>query len=647
MINSKVEIFNKAKKLHLSGNFSEAKKLYLKLIEVDKDNFLFQNLLGATFLQLKKYDEGIKHLDISIKLNPNYAESFGYKGLALAGKQQYQEAIAFYDKAISIKKKFYDAYLNKGVALKNINKYEEALKYFEFCIKVNRGDPKIYINLGNLFLKQNNLKESLKAYDKAISLQDGFAEAYSNRGDINQLLRNYKEAIADFTKALKINNDLDYVQGKILYSKMYINEWNNFDLQISKLKKEISNKKKVITPFPVLTLIDDPKIHMDIAEKYSQDNFPFLLNKQNIKPKLKDKINLGYFSADFKNHAVMNLILDVFKNHNKSEFEVYGFDYGLKKDKVTHEVSKYFHSFINCTNLSDEETAYLSRKNNIHIAIDLGGYTLNSRTGIFHNNPAPIKINYLGYPGTMGAKCYNYIIADEIILPKKETINFKESVLYLPNCYQPNQLKMNISKNNLTKEKVGLPIDSFVFACLNNSYKITPLIFDSWMDILKKCEKSILWLLETSDDGRKNLAKEASKRGVDSKRIIFAKRLPVEGHMERLRLIDLFLDTFPYNAHTTASEVIRMGVPIITMKGSSFASRVSSSILENVGLRELIVNNIKDYTEVAIKIANNKKKVWQLKSHLNKTINTSKLFDSKKFTKDLEKIYQNIMKINY
>ena len=645
-MNSKEEIFNKAKRLHVSGNINDAKKLYLKLIGLDRNNFLFQNLLGTTLLQLKKYDEAIKHLDISIKLNPSFAESFGNKGIAHAEKKQYQEAISNYDKAINLKKKYFDAYLNKGIALKNIHKYNEALKYYYFCIKVNPGNPKIYSNLGNLFLKQKKFKETLKVVDKAISLHDKFAKAYAIRGETNALLCNYKQAIVDYERALKIDSNLDYIQGNILFSKMYINEWGNFDLEISKLRKEINNKKKVVTPFALLSLIDDPKMHKNVAEKYSKDNFSFFLNKEKITSKLKDKINVGYFSADFKNHAVSHLISDVFKNHNKSLFNIYGFNYGLKKDKITYKVSKYFQNFFDCTNLSDEEIANLSQKNNIHIAVDLGGYTEDSRVGVFHNNPAPIKINYLGYPGTMGAKCYNYIIADKIVLPQEEKKNFTEEILYLPDCYQANQLKIDISQKNLTKEEMGLPKENFVFGCLNNSYKINPLIFNSWMNILKKCKKSILWLLETNDEGKKNLAKEALKRGVDPKRIIFAKKLPVAEHLERIKYIDLFLDTFPYNAHTTASEVIRMGVPIVTLKGCSFASRVSSSILKNVGLEKLIVNNIDDYTNVAIKIANNKGELTNLKNHLTIKDNTTKLFDSKKFTENLEEIYKNIIKLN-
>ena len=249
-MNSKEEIFDEAKRLHVSGNINDAKKLYLKLIGIDRNNFLFQNLLGTTLLQLKKYDEAIKHLDISIKLNPNFAVSFGNKGIAHAEKKQYQEAINNYDKAINLNRKFFDAYLNKGIALKNIHKHHDALKYYYFCIKVNARNPKIYSNLGNLFLEQKKFKEALKVYDKAISLHGEFAEVYNSRGETNQQLGNYKKAIEDYSKALKINNNLSYIKGKILFAKMHINEWDNFDLQIFQLIEEIDNQYKREFHFP-------------------------------------------------------------------------------------------------------------------------------------------------------------------------------------------------------------------------------------------------------------------------------------------------------------------------------------------------------------------------------------------------------------
>jgi len=644
-MNSKEEIFDKAKKFHMSGNIIGAKKLYLELIEVDKDNFLFQNLLGTALLQLKKYDEAIKHLDISIKLNPNYAESFGNKGIAHAEKRQYQKAINNYDKAINLKKNFYSAYLNKGIALKNTQKYKDAIRYFEFCIKINPGDPKIFSNLGNLFIKQKKFNEALKAFDKAISLENKFAEAYNNRAGANEQLGNYKQAIVDYEKALKINNNLDYVRGKILHAKMCINDWEDFDVQIESLKREIKNDKKIILPFPLLSLIDDPELHKLVAEQHSHNIFKNSYSENKNKNKVKNKIKIGYFSAEFHQHPVLQLMMDVYKNHNKNKFGVYGFSHDPEgENNYRNEAKGYFDKFIDITKMNDDDVVKLCRKMEIDIAINLTGHTYNARDDIFYHHVAPIQINYLGYPGTLGSKIYDYIIADKIILPKKFEKNYLEKVLHLPNCYQPNQNNREISKKNFRKEDFNLPKDSFVFGCFNNSYKITPNIFNCWMRILKKSANSVLWLLQSNNIGRENLKKESIKNGVDSKRIIFTDRVSVEEHLRRIGLIDLFLDTYPYNAHTTAGEAIKMGVPILTLIGESFASRVVSSLLKNVGLEELIVNNINDYTEVAIKIARDKKKLQTLKNHLSKADNTKKLFNSEKFTKDLEEIYKKISK---
>ena len=293
--------------------------------------------------------------------------------------------------------------------------------------------------------------------------------------------------------------------------------------------------------------------------------------------------------------------------------------------------------------MSDSDIISLSKELKLDIAINLTGYTLNARNNIFFKQLATKQVNYLGYPGTMGSKCYDYIIADKIVIPEENKKYFSEKVIYLPNCYQANQEKINISDKNLNKNDLGLPENKFIFACFNNSYKITPSIFKRWMNILKKCESSILWLLQDIELGRQNLWKEAEIEGVNRARIIFAGRVPLKDHLKRLKFIDLFLDTFPYNAHTTASETIRAGVPILTLIGKSFPSRVASSILTNVGLENLIVSNLDDYETKAISLAQNYKEIENLKNHLAQEKNLNKLFDSKVFTKDLEKVYKKII----
>ena len=635
-------LFNEAKKLHIGGNVEDAQQIYLQLLKKNSNNSNLLFLIGTTYVQQKNYQKGKKYLNISIKINNNFAESYNSRGVIFAEEGEYQNAINDYDKALSLKQNYFDANLNKAVALRNISEFNESIKHFEICIKLKPNDSKIYNNLGNLCKNLKKYNNAKKYYTESIRLNKNNAEAYNNRGELLQLhFDEFEKAIQDFDNASKINKDLDYIKGKKLHAKMSLNDWSSFNEELKIIKDEIKNKKKTIYPFAHMSLIDDPGQQKIITELYLENNHSIPL-KQIIKS-TNNKIIIGYFSAEFHNHAVMHLMLDVFKNHNKSEFKIYGFSIGPTKDEWTEKVKGYFDEFIDVSHMSDAEIKSLSKKLKLDIAINLTGHTFNARNSIFFNQIAPIQVNYLGYPGTMGSKFYDYIIADKIVIPEENRKYFSEEVIYLPNCYQANQEKIEISNKNLNKKDFGLPEDKFIFGCFNNSYKITPLIFESWMDILKKCESSVLWLLQDKELGRKNLLKEAEIQGVNKERIIFAEKVPVKEHLKRLELIDLFLDTFPYNAHTTASEAIRAGVPILTLKGKSFPSRVASSILTNVGLENLIVSNLKDYETKAISLAKNYEEIESLKNHLAQEKNSSKLFDSKVFTKDLEKIYKKII----
>ena len=635
-------LFNEAKALHIKGKVKNAQEIYLQLLKKNSNNSNLLFLLGTTYVQQKNYQKGKEYLNISIKINSNFAESYNGRGVIFAEEGEYRNAIKDYDKAISLKKDYFDANLNKAVALRNISEFNESIKHFEICIKLNPNDSKIYNNLGNLCKNLKKYNTAKKYYTESIRLNKNNAEAYNNRGELLQLHFNeFEKAIQDFDNASKINKDLDYIKGKKLHAKMSLHDWNSYNGELKIIKNEIKNKKKTISPFAHMSLIDDPGQQKTITELYLENNRSIPL-KQIIKS-TNNKIIIGYFSAEFHNHAVMHLMLDVFKNHNKSEFKIYGFSIGPTKDEWTEKVKGYFDEFIDVSHISDTEIKSLSKKLKLDIAINLTGHTLNARNSIFFNQIAPKQVNYLGYPGTMGSKFYDYIIADKIVIPEENRKYFSEEVIYLPNCYQANQEKIEISNKNSNKKDFGLPKNKFIFGCFNNSYKITPLIFKSWMNILKRCENSILWLLQDNKLAKLNLWEEAKKLGINKDRILFAERLPVKEHLKRVKFIDLFLDTFPYNAHTTASEAIRAGVPILTLKGKSFPSRVASSILTNVGLEKLIFSNLEDYETEAISLAKNYKEIESLKKHLTQDKNLSKLFDSKAFTKDLEKIYKKII----
>jgi len=638
--------FNEAKRLHTLGKVKEAQKIYEKIVEYKNDDYLVLSLLATTFLQLKDYDKAIKNFSKSINLNPKYPESFNNRGIAYAEIQSYILAIKDYDEAIKLNKNYFSPHLNKGIALKNSQKFNQAIDCFKICIKINPKDPSIYNNLGNLYVNLKKNDEAYIAFKKAIILKNNYAQAFSNRGDLNYSLKKYDLALNDYLNALKFNDSLDYVYGKYIDTKMSINQWDNFDLDTRKLEESVKQNKKIIQPFCLLYLIDNPELHKQAAKKYSNIKCT-KKSKSSSQLVIGQKIKLGYFSADFKNHAILHLMFDVFKNHDKSRFEIYGFNHSARRDEMTEIVSKYFDKFFDCSNLSDQEIASLSRKNKINIAIDLTGHTRDSRNGIYQYEPAPIIVNYLGYPGTMGSNCYDFIIADKIILPKKEKKNFVENIVYLPNCYQPKQRKIMMGGKNFSKKDVGLPENSFVFASLNNNFKITPTIFEAWMEILKRTENSVLWLLIDNVIAKKNIKEETANHGVSIDRIIFASRVSYKKHLKRLKFIDLFLDTFPYGAHTTAKEAMSMGIPLITIKGKSFASRVASSILSDIGLEKLITKNNEEYINFAVKLRKDKDKLSKIKEFLNKSETINKLHNSQKFTEDLEKIYTKMLKPVY
>ena len=430
-----------------------------------------------------------------------------------------------------------------------------------------------------------------------------------------------------------------------MHAKMRISYWHEYEEHLDNLINSFKKKNKTITPFPFLSLIDNPEYHKTNAEIYSKEQF-IGPKKEQLERKIikNEKVKLGYFSPDFRDHPILHLTREIFQFHNKSKFEIYAFSFGPKEEyENLEEIKGFFTKFIDIRSMSDQEVANLSQEIGIDIAIDLCGFTAWNRAKIFFFRAAPIQINYLGYPGTMGSEFMDYIIADKTVIPENEKINFSEKVAYLPNCYQPNTKIDSLIEKDFLRSDFNLPEDAFVFCNFNSSYKITPSIFNVWMNILKKTPKSVLWLLKSNNAASENIWKTAEKKGIDRNRIIFADRLPHYDHLKRIALADIFLDTFPYNAHTTASDTIRMGVPIIALMGKSFASRVSSSILNQVNMKELITTNTEDFQNLAIDIASNKNKLNKIKDDLNNSLSNSSLFDSVKFTKDLETLYQKIL----
>jgi predicted O-linked N-acetylglucosamine transferase (SPINDLY family) len=472
--------------------------------------------------------------------------------------------------------------------------------------------------------------------------------ALNMRALTHEKLNDLENALKDYNQIQLLEPSGKYIDGLVLLTKAKLCLWNGFDYALNKLRKKIEKKIIVWEPFVSLVFEDSLEIQKKTLDLYTKDQTSILTNAYAHIKKNKKKIRLGYFSADFYNHAVSLLISRVFELHNKENFEVLGF--ALQKpifqDSMRDKIIRSFDEFYDLEEMTNLEIINLARSKEIDIAIDLTGFTNNNRANIFFNRIAPIQINFLGYPGSMGLKNMDYIIADKILIPEEDKNFYTEKIIYMPDSYQANDNTKKISDKTFTHEELGLPNDSFIFCCFNSPHKITPEIFKTWVKIISKVKNSVLWLYVLNEQTIKNLKKEMTKNFLSEDRIVFAKKIDVELHLARLKFADLCLDTLPYNGHTTTSDALWAGVPVLTCIGKTFAGKVSASLLTASNMNELITKNLKEYEDLAVDFATNAKKLNDIKNKLKNNNKTSKLFNSEIFTKNLEMAYKTIYK-NY
>ena len=593
---------------HKKNSFNEAKKIYKKIIELEKDNFQAIHLLGIIFCQQKDYNQGIRLIEESLRINDKNYSALNNLGNIFLELKKYPEAIERYKKALHLNENYTAAIYNLGNAYKAISEYKIALEY----------------------------------YYKAIISNPKFFEAYYDYAELLERIGRIEEALEYYYKLLELNPNYPYLLGSIVRSKLNICKWDILNLEINKIKNNIFNKK-TINPFDILFITDSLEHQVAAIKKYSEDKFPPTENITDFIITNNNKIKIGYYSSDFSNHPVGYSICQLFEFHNKEKFEIYAFYFGKKYDEITKKISKGCKNFIDVSNISDFDLINLSKKIGINIAINLNGFTKNSRTKIFSARLAPIQINALGYPSTMMATYMDYIIADKIVIPEKNQKFFKEKIIYLPFFYHISNDKKKISNKKFSYEDFNLPANKFIFCCFNNILKINPYIFSLWMKILKKNENSILWLKSNKPNIIKNLKLAADKFKINNDRIIFASRLESsEDYLASYKLADLFLDTFPYNAHVTGCDALYAGLPIITLCGQSFASRVGASLLNTINMNELIAYSESQYINKAYNLSINQKKIKELKQELLKPLTISKLFNSKLYVEKIETAYIEI-----
>jgi protein O-GlcNAc transferase len=598
---------------------------------------------GLVLKKLKRYEEGIAFTKQALLINPNLVEAWSNLGGAFQELKRYDEAIAHYDKALSLNPNLAKAWSNKGVTLNELRRYAEAITHYDKALSLMPDHAEGWSNKGVTLHELKRFDEAIAHYDKALTLKPDYAEGWSKKGVTLHELKRFDEAIAHFDKALSLKPDMDWLSGYLLHIKMKICSWSDLSDSFENISKKILSTKKVSEPFALLALSDDALLHKKSSEIYALNKYPKNPTLGSIpKHAKKEKIRIGYFSADLRQHAVSILAAELFELHNKNRFEIIAFSFGADdKSLMRLRLSGAFNQFIDVSSMSDLDIARLSRELKIDIAVDLGGYTSVCRTGLFAYRAAPIQVSYLGYLGTMGTEYIDYILADKTTIPDGSEPYYSEKIVYLPS-YQVNDRRRVISDKIFTRRELGLPEKGFVFCCFNNNYKILPNTFASWMRILKAVEDSILFLYADNKWVEVNLKKEAEARGINSARLVFGSSIHADEYLARYRACDLFLDTAPYNAGTTASDALWAGVPILTVIGQSFASRMAASLLKAIELPELITSTQEEYEALAIDLAKNPQKLADIKLKLANNRLSTPLFDTPLFTKNLEAAYIKI-----
>ena len=599
------------------------------------------NNRGVVLHELRRFDDALDSYERALTIKPDYAGAYINRGNALKELERFEDALESYERALQIKPDYAEAHNNRGNALKELKRFNDALDSFERALKVKSDYAEAHFNIGNTLVELKRPDEALESYRRALEIKPVYTEAYNNRGNVLQELHRLDGALESYACALRIKPDFESLYGTWLHTKMRLCEWSDLDTHIDHLAAHIDLGRKITPPFPVLTLVDSLSLQRRAAQNWTNGEHSVSQLPTSIEKRARHKrIRIGYFSADFHNHATAFLMAELFERHDRTRFELVALSFGPDvRDEMRMRLSAAFDRFVDVSAKSDKEIARLSRELEIDIAVDLKGFTQDERHGIFSHRAAPIQVNYLGYPGTTAAQCMDYIIADRTLIPQESRQHYSEKVVSLPNSYQVNHRRRQISDRNLSRAELRLPPAGFVFCCFNNSYKITPDTFDGWMRILGRVDDSVLWLLEDNETAANNLRREAEIRGVSAARLIFAPRLPLPEHLARHRAADLFIDTLPCNAHTTASDALWAGLPVLTRMGESFAARVAASLLNAIGLSELITTTQEQYEALAIELASNPGRLAEISQKLNRYRLTEPLFDTELYTGHLENAY--------
>jgi len=624
--------------LYQAGQFAAVAERAQALAESFPSSFILWNIFGAANIGLGRTHEAEQGFSRAIKLNPDYPDAHVNMGNMLQKQGKLDQAIAAYQRALAIKSDHPDACYNMGNAQAERGKLDEAIASYRRALALRPDYAEAQFSIGNALQKQGRLDAAIAAYQRALAIKSDYGEAYNNIGNALQKQDRPDEAIGAYQQAVALNPDHNIAEARLILQRQQICDWRHID-QLGGVCARLGLTAQAINPFMMLSAEDDAARQMARSQnwavaEYKQAPIP-LAGKPDVRP---ERLRIGYFSADFHDHATLCLMAGLLREHDAARFELFAYSYGgSNSGEWRRRAEGDVDHFCDVTALSDAALVDLARSHGLDVAIDLKGYTQHTRSGLFQYRLAPIQISYLGYPGTMATTFIDYLIADPTIIPADQRRFYSERLIYLPHSYQPNDDAREIAATSTTRADFGLPEHGFIFCCFNNNYKISPKEFDIWMRLLRQVDDSVLWLLRSNKWAERNLKKEAEARGVDPSRLVFADRIPHADHLARHQHADLFLDTFNCNAHTTASDALWAGLPVVTKQGQQFAARVAASLLNAVGLAELITTTEPDYEALILELATNRGRLKQITDRLASNRLTEPLFDTKRYTRNFER----------
>ncbi|OJT96461.1 MAG: hypothetical protein BGN82_03060 [Alphaproteobacteria bacterium 65-7] len=666
--------------LHQQGRLEDAEALYRRILATDPRVFAALYLLGVLHLErgdaagavalieralalnphdpnalthhalalgaLARFDEALRASERALARNPHFPPALAARGAALLGLDRLEESLASYDAALAITPGDAQSRMDRAKVLRNMGLRNESLADYEAVLTEDAANAEAWNGRGEILRQLGRTGEAQDSFAQALALHPEYAAAFKNRGDLRWSdLQDHAGAVADLEQALALDPALPELRGALLHLKMFGGDWADHEAEVARINQDVRAGKAVAQPFVFQAITRSPADSQICSRIHGRDHYPPRAITQPHTPHERPRIRIGYVSGEFHEQAVSYLMAGLFECHDRAHFEIVAFNTrGPHTGAMRKRLVSAFDAFIDIDRMSDAEAAARIRAEGIDILVTLNGYFGNPRLGIFAHRPAPVQVSYLGFPATLGLPYIDYVLADRIVLPESEAAFYDEKVAWLPDTYWVNDSKRAIAPQTPSRTDCGLPEDAFVFCNFNNTYKLTPDTFASWMRILRQAPGSVLWLWDGANPVfAAHLRRAAAAQDVDPARLIFAGPVEASENLARLKLADLALDSLPYGAHTTAADVLWAGTPILTCLGTTWPGRVAASLLHAIAMPELVTNTLQDYEALAVALAQDPARLRRLREKLAANRLTTPLFDTVRFARNMEAAYAEMI----